>query len=744
MEISLLNVLVNGITSFLRSEFARNLSSEPILKYYQKEEEILKFLKPLLEAIADTDLASDEVLLEIFEELNQAVNELRELFESWQLLCSKIYIILQVESLLSKIQILELNIFKQLKASHQRIPSELSLSHIEHCVEKINNLGHEETSSSIIKEAIMEQMEGLGPSSEVLENLAENLGLSSNQELLIEVVTLEKLKENAEQIGNTTEAEYLNQIIALVTCIHERLITLKEAQMCSPVPIPQDFRCPLSLELMKDPVIVSSGQTYERAFIKNWIDLGLTVCPKTHQTLAHTNLIPNYTVKALISNWCELNNVKLVDPIVSSNLEGSSSDMICSQSLDILRISQTSSNNMSSSLDEMKVDSDGQDSMSTPSRRESSNDFSQDSYAFLNENFPQGTKGNDGNNASQTLDNSGENKDASIEVNLRSDLASPRTLEARYQILNIWQQPSKNLRLASSPVSPSGIETLVLNLAKDLRSSSIDTQREATAQLRLLSKHNMENRIVIANCGVISLLVDLLQSTDTKIQENAVTALLNLSIYDNNKCEIANAGAIDSLIRVLETGSPEARENSAASLYSLSMMEENRIRIGRSGAIKPLVDLLANGTLTGKKDASTALFNLSLFQENKGRIVQAGAVKHLVELMDPASGMVEKAVAVLANLASIPEGRNAIGNGGAIRILVDVIELGSARGKENAAATLLLICSNSTRFLNLMIHEGAIPPLVALSLSGTARAKEKAQALLNHCRSQRHGNVIRS
>ncbi|XP_054799196.1 U-box domain-containing protein 4-like isoform X2 [Prosopis cineraria] len=718
-------------------------------------EKILKLLKPILEAIIDTDFGSDEVLQKIFEELSQTLEELRELFGSWQLLCSKIYNVLQIEFLISKIQILALAIFKQMKASHQCLANEFNSAQVEHCIEKIKNLGHGET-SSIIKEAIMEQVEGLGPSSEVLEKIIENLGLSSNQEVLIEAVTLEKFKENAEQIENFAEAEYLNQIITLATRMHESLIMLKQAQSYSPVPVPLDFCCPLSLELMKDPVIVSSGQTYERAFIKNWIDLGLDVCPKTRQTLTHTNLIPNYTVKALITNWCELNNVKLRDPIMSLNLnhcsstsEGSSSDITSRKSFDILRISQSRSDDiMSTSLDEMSVDLVSQDS---PYTMESSNAFnseqSQADLALSNENFPQGNKAD--SSSSMEVNPKLETTSATVLNAQREPEFSAPSLEARPQVLSIWQHPPGNLRLASSlPAieirpSPSGIETQVQNLAKDLKSSSIDTQREATEELRLLAKHNVENRIVIANCGVISPLVDLLQSSDTKVQENAVTALLNLSINDNNKTAIANAGAIDFLIHVLGTGCPEAKENSAATLYSLSMMEENRIRIGRSGAIKPLVDLLANGTSRGKKDASTALFNLSIFHENKGRIVQAGAVKYLVELMDPAAGMADKAVAVLANLASIPEGRTEIVHEGAIPILVDVIELGSTRGKENAAATLLHICSNSSRFLSIMIHEGAIPPLVALSLSGTPRAKEKAQALLNHCRSQRHGSARR-
>ncbi|URE36601.1 U-box domain-containing protein [Musa troglodytarum] len=286
-----------------------------------------------------------------------------------------------------------------------------------------------------------------------------------------------------------------------------------------------------------------------------------------------------------------------------------------------------------------------------------------------------------------------------------------------------------DLEAMDSRLDISGDESKVFELIEDLKRNSTDVQRAATAELRLLARHR-ENRMVIANCGAISLLVGLLHSTDPKTQENAVTALLNLSLSDN-KIAIANAYAIDPLIHVLKTGNPEAQENSAATLLSLSVTEENKLQIGRSGAIGPLVELLANGTLRGKKDAVSALYNLSTSRENKVRIVQAGAMSHLVELMNPATGMVDKAVAVLANLATIPEGRNAIGQNGGIFVLVEVVELGSARGKENAAAALLQMCKNSGRFCSLVLQEGAVPPLVALSQFGTPRAKEKARALLN-------------
>ncbi|KAF9595127.1 hypothetical protein IFM89_037227 [Coptis chinensis] len=75
------------------------------------------------------------------------------------------------------------------------------------------------------------------------------------------------------------------------------------------VPIPPYFFWPPAGADV-GPMIVASGQTYERAFIQRWVDNRLTICRKTRQDLAHANLITNYTVKDLIANWCEDNNIR--------------------------------------------------------------------------------------------------------------------------------------------------------------------------------------------------------------------------------------------------------------------------------------------------------------------------------------------------------------------------------------------------------------------------------------------------
>jgi hypothetical protein len=79
-----------------------------------------------------------------------------------------------------------------------------------------------------------------------------------------------------------------------------------------PIP-PEELRCPISLQLMYDPVIISSGQTYEHICIEKWFNDGHSTCPKTQQQLAHLSLTPNYCVKALIASWCEQNDFPVPD-----------------------------------------------------------------------------------------------------------------------------------------------------------------------------------------------------------------------------------------------------------------------------------------------------------------------------------------------------------------------------------------------------------------------------------------------
>ncbi|KAL3527431.1 hypothetical protein ACH5RR_012087 [Cinchona calisaya] len=68
--------------------------------------------------------------------------------------------------------------------------------------------------------------------------------------------------------------------------------------------IPTHFRCPISLDLMKDPVTLSTGITYDRESIEQWIEAGNQTCPVTNQILKSFDQIPNHSIRKMIQDWC--------------------------------------------------------------------------------------------------------------------------------------------------------------------------------------------------------------------------------------------------------------------------------------------------------------------------------------------------------------------------------------------------------------------------------------------------------
>ncbi|KAL2906803.1 U-box domain-containing protein 26 [Bienertia sinuspersici] len=67
--------------------------------------------------------------------------------------------------------------------------------------------------------------------------------------------------------------------------------------------IPEFFKCPISLELLSDPVTLSTGQTYDRSSIEKWLSAGNFTCPVTMQKLHDLSMVPNHTLRHLIDQW---------------------------------------------------------------------------------------------------------------------------------------------------------------------------------------------------------------------------------------------------------------------------------------------------------------------------------------------------------------------------------------------------------------------------------------------------------
>ncbi|KAL4577962.1 hypothetical protein LXL04_014077 [Taraxacum kok-saghyz] len=97
--------------------------------------------------------------------------------------------------------------------------------------------------------------------------------------------------------------------------------------------IPTHFRCPISLDLMKDPVTLSTGITYDRESIEKWIRDGNQTCPVTNQVLNSFDQIPNHMIRRMIQDWCVENRAHGIERIPTPRTPLTSFDIveICSK-----------------------------------------------------------------------------------------------------------------------------------------------------------------------------------------------------------------------------------------------------------------------------------------------------------------------------------------------------------------------------------------------------------------------------
>ncbi|KAF8050800.1 hypothetical protein N665_1877s0002 [Sinapis alba] len=379
--------------------------------------------------------------------------------------------------------------------------------------------------------------------------------------------------------------------------------------------VPKDFVCPISLDLMTDPVIVSTGQTYDRTSIARWIEEGHCTCPKTGQTLVDSRIVPNRALKNLIVQWCTASGVTYESEFITDT---------------------------------------------------------------TNEGFV-------------------------------SALPTKAAVEANKATVSI--------------------------LIQFLSDGSCEAgQTVAAREIRLLAKTGKDNRAFIAEAGAIPHLRRLLESENAIAQENSVTAMLNLSIYEKNKRRIMEEeDCLESIVSVLASGlTVEAQENAAATLFSLSAVHEYKKGIASvEHCVEALSSLLQNGTPRGKKDAVTALYNLSTHPDNCSRMIQGGGVSSLVVALKN-DVVAEEAAGALALLVRQSLGAEAIGKEeAAVTGLMGMMRCGTPRGKENAVAALLELCrSGGAAVAEKVLRAPAIAGLLqTLLFTGTKRARRKAASL---------------
>ncbi|GBG90029.1 hypothetical protein CBR_g50122 [Chara braunii] len=356
-----------------------------------------------------------------------------------------------------------------------------------------------------------------------------------------------------------------------------------------PVP-PDDFRCPISLELMSDPVIISTGQTFDRACIQRWIDSGHRTCPKTQQPLSHFTLIPNYVLKGLIIAWCEENGVEFPQK------KGNQGRGACDGG--------------EATGDRTLVDG-------------------------LLVKLRHGT-GEEQRNATGELrllaKRSMENRVCiaqagaiPILVHLLSS-ADPKTREhAVTALLNLSiNESNKGAIMSAGAVQP---------IVEVLKSGTMEARENAAATLFSLSAVS-DNKAPIGAAGAIPALVGLLQEGGTRGKRDAATALFNLTVAPVNKTRAVRAGIIPPLMELLTDRTMGLVDEALAILSVLVTAPEGREAVGQAAAVPILVDLIKDGTPRNKENAAAILLALCLNNAvHKEEVLKLGAGQPLSNLL---------------------------------------------------------------------------------------------------------------
>ncbi|KAJ0489986.1 putative U box domain, armadillo-like helical, Zinc finger, RING/FYVE/PHD-type [Helianthus annuus] len=417
------------------------------------------------------------------------------------------------------------------------------------------------------------------------------------------------------KVGNVSNESVVNDVDEMIyepaTASSDASCMLKPAEDAvnnveenkKPV-IPDDFLCPISLELIRDPVIVSTGQTYERSYIQRWINCGNTTCPKTRQKLQNLILTPNYVLRSLITQWCTLHNVEHPTLLTNSRLKN-----IDKSFLDM--IDAIVQNLSSQSIEEQRA---------AVSEIRSLSKRSTDNRILIAEA-----------GAIPVL----------VSLILSEDDITQQHAVTSILNLSIYEDNRELIMLANA----------VPSIVQVLRTGAMETRENAAATLFSLSLAD-ENKIIIGASGAIPLLVHLLENGSKRGKNDAATALFNLCIYQGNKGRAVRAGVIAVLVKMLTESNGSMVDEALTILSILASHQEAKAAMLRACIIPNLIEHVAAANSRNQENAISILLSLcKRDDENLGVISRLGVLTPLMELANNGTERAKrKAVLLLGHL----------------------------------------------------------------------------------------------
>lgn len=336
------------------------------------------------------------------------------------------------------------------------------------------------------------------------------------------------------------------------------------------IQVPPYFLCPISLEIMKDPVTISTGITYDRENIEKWIFSGKnTTCPVTKQALSDTEMTPNITLRRVIQSWCTLNASHGVERFPTPKPPVSKS-----QILKLLRQAKSSPEMQITCLQTLKsialeneankrcMENAGVAAflaaiIRSNDNKETSEDPTDDALSILY------NLGLSENSLKSILGHDTQFIDSLVRVMQRGSYESRAYA---VMLLKSMLETADPLQLTS--LNPSFFSQAVQILRDNF------SRKASKSALHLLANvcHRGRNRIKAAEAGAVTVLIDLLLDTnDKRYCESSLTILDHLCQCAEGRAELLkHAAGLAVVSRKILRVSQVANERGLRILYSIS------------------------------------------------------------------------------------------------------------------------------------------------------------------------------
>ncbi|GAV75331.1 U-box domain-containing protein/KAP domain-containing protein [Cephalotus follicularis] len=539
---------------------------------------------PVLKELIRKDVGRMESLNNAIEILNREIKDVKQL----TLECSKrnkIYLLVKCRTIVKRLE----DCTKEISRALGILPLsslDLSSSIIEEIGKLRENMQSAEFRAAITEEEVLGKIESgiqernvnRSYANHLLLLIAEAVGVSTERSVLKkEFEEFKRDIENVQLRKDQAEAIQMDQITALLqradaaSSTEEkeiRYFTKRKSLGSQPLEPLRSFYCPITRDVMVDPVETSSGQTFERSAIEKWFSDGNKLCPMTMTPLNTSILRPNKTLRQSIEEWKDRNTMITISSMKPKLMSEEEEEVLhCLEHLQDLCEQRD--------LHREWIIMENYMQILIQLLGSKNRDIRNHALAILH------ILTKDSDDAKERL----ARVDNAMESIVRS--LGRRVEETKLAVALLLELSKCNL-FRDCIGNVQGCMLLLVTM-----SNSDDSQaaRDAQELLENLSFSD-QNVIQMAKANYFKHLLQRLSRGSEDVKRAMASTLADMELTDQNKISLLEGGVLGPLLHLVSHGEHQMKKVAVRALCNLSTVPNNGLQMIREGAVGPLLELL--------------------------------------------------------------------------------------------------------------------------------------------------------